>query len=66
MAVTAAALEPAAIRATVAHGSIRSLKQIIEEDIAADKWPEVFCFGLLEKFDIPQIAKLGKNVTLQQ
>ncbi|MBL8179331.1 MAG: prolyl oligopeptidase family serine peptidase, partial [Bryobacterales bacterium] len=65
MALTAAALEPAAIRATHLNGSIRSLKRIIDEDVAADKWPEAFCFGLLEKFDIPQLARLGNNVTVR-
>ncbi|MFN7935966.1 MAG: acetylxylan esterase [Bryobacteraceae bacterium] len=64
MAIVAAGLEPTVISATQAHGSIKSLKQVIEEDLGADKWPEVFCFGLLEKFDIPQLARLGTKVTV--
>jgi hypothetical protein len=30
-----------------------------------EKYPEIFCFGLLEKFDVPQIARLGTSVTLR-
>ncbi len=65
MALVAAGLEPAAIGGTRLHGSVRSLKEAIEQDLGADKWPEVFCFGLLEKFDVPQMAKLGTRVSLE-
>ncbi|HUQ93111.1 MAG TPA: acetylxylan esterase [Bryobacteraceae bacterium] len=64
-ALVAAAMEPDAIHGAVLHGSLRSLKQILEENLTADKFPEFFCFGLLEKFDIPVLAGLGKNVRMQ-
>ena len=41
-----------------AQGSLASLKEIIEENRTVDKTPEMFCFGLLEHFDIKQIAAL--------
>lgn len=66
LSLVAAALEPAAIEGSKLHGSLRSLKQVIEEDLGADKWPEVFCFGLLEQFDIPQIARLGTKVAFAE
>ncbi|MCZ2148153.1 MAG: alpha/beta hydrolase family protein [Bryobacterales bacterium] len=65
MSVVAAALEPSIQGATL-HDSLRSLKQILQEDLTAEKWPEFFCFGLLEKFDIPQIAALGNHVGLRE
>ncbi len=65
MSVVAAALEPSVQGATL-HDSLRSLKQILQEDLTAEKWPEFFCFGLLEKFDIPQIAALGNHVGLRE
>ena len=32
-----------------------SLKEVITKNLSPDKTPELFCFGLLEEFDIPQI-----------
>jgi len=65
MGVVAAALEPAVISGSELHGSFQSLKQVMELNLTVEKHPEVFCFGLLEKFDIPQMAKLGTNVSLK-
>lgn len=44
-----------------AEGQFRSLKEIIEENISVDQAPELFCFGLLESFDIPQLEELAKG-----
>jgi hypothetical protein len=38
------------------HESFGSLKEVIETDLAYPKAPELFCFGLLRDFDIPQLA----------
>ncbi|MBL8234715.1 MAG: acetylxylan esterase [Bryobacterales bacterium] len=54
----AAAAHEKAIAGVALHGSLKSLKQIIEENSMVDKAPEMFCFGLLEAFDIPQLAQL--------
>ena len=35
-----------------------SLREIISKDLTADQTPELFCFGLFEELDIPQIAAL--------
>jgi hypothetical protein len=56
--LVAAALEPEAIGAVVLHGSLGSLKEVIEQNGSVDKTPELFCFGLLAEFDIPQLAAL--------
>jgi hypothetical protein len=40
------------------RGSLGSLKEVIEQGGQVDKTPEQFCFGLLERTDIAQMAKL--------
>lgn len=58
VALVAAAVATEAVSGAVLHGGMRSLKQVIEEDLSVEKQPEMFAFGLLEAADIPQIAKL--------
>jgi len=59
MALVATAIEPNAISNTVVRGSFGSLKEIIEKKMNSQQGPELFCFGLLEQFDIPQLAQLA-------
>jgi hypothetical protein len=59
IALTAAALEPEAVAGVERHDSLTSLKEVIEKNWAVNEKPEMFCFGLLEAFDIPQLAALG-------
>jgi len=56
--LVAAALEPDAIGGIETRQAMSSLRDIIDKDLAADQTPELFCFGLLEEFDIPQLAAL--------
>jgi len=56
--LVAVALEEKAIAGAELHGAMRSLKEIITGNQAADKMPEMFCFGLLEAFDVPQLTAL--------
>jgi hypothetical protein len=58
VALLAAALEPKAIGRLDLVDPLGSLKQVIEENRTVDKSPELFCFGLLERFDIKDIAAL--------
>jgi hypothetical protein len=58
-ALIAAALETEAIGKVELLGSLGSLKQIIEDNRTVNQWPEMFCFGLLESFDLLQIAALA-------
>ena|SRR5436190_6217940 len=58
VALCAAALEKDAISRTDARECFSSLKDVITNNLAADKAPELFCFGLLESFDIPQLRAL--------
>ena len=58
-ALVAAALEPEAIDGVQLHGSMASLKEVAEQNQGVNTAPELFCFGLLEKFDIKQIVALA-------
>ncbi len=57
-ALVAAALEDKAIGRVELHGSLGSLKEVIEQNWAVNQKPELFCFGLLEAFDVKQLAAL--------
>ncbi len=56
--LVAAGLEERAIDEVELYGSFGSLKEVIEQNGSADRTPELFCFGLLERFDILQLAAL--------
>ncbi|HEV3145526.1 MAG TPA: acetylxylan esterase [Gemmataceae bacterium] len=57
-ALVAAALEPKAIAGVELHESMASLKEIIEQNKTVEQMPELFCFGLLEHFDLREIMAL--------
>lgn len=54
----AAGLERNAINRVELSGSLASLKQVVEQNYAVNEKPELFCFGLLEAFDIRELAAL--------
>lgn len=58
MALCAAALATDSIAAARLYGSYGSLKEVIEQNTAVNQTPELFCFGLLEHFDIEQLIAL--------
>ncbi len=58
VALAAAALEEKAIGRVELNGSLASLKEVIEQNRCLPECPELFCFGLLESFDIRQMAAL--------
>jgi hypothetical protein len=58
-ALIAAALETNAIASVELNGAMGSFKEIIETNDAVNRRPELFCFGLLEAFDIKQIVALA-------
>jgi hypothetical protein len=58
IALVAAGMEPKSLDALELRGSIGSLKEIIEKNWGVNEKPEMFCFGLLEAFDIPQLEAL--------
>ena len=54
-ALVAAALEARAIGALQQTDPLPSLHAVIDENRKVDQTPELFCFGLLEAFDVPQL-----------
>lgn len=57
-ALVAAALEENAIERVELTGALGSLKEVIERNDSVDKKPILFCFGLLEHFDIRQLVAM--------
>jgi len=57
-ALVAGALEPDAIGSVTLHESLGSLQEVLEKDLTVNTHPEFFCFGLLERFDVKQLAAL--------
>jgi dienelactone hydrolase len=57
-ALIAAAQEENAIDAVELRESLGSLKEVIEQNWAVNEKPELFCFGLLENFDVKHLAAL--------
>ena len=39
-------------------GSLKSLHEVIDQNWTVNEKPELFCFGLLKQFDIPQLRQL--------
>jgi hypothetical protein len=58
-ALVAAPLAEKAVGRVELHGAYGSLKEVIEQNGVVDKTPELFCFGLLEAFDVKQMAALA-------
>ena len=59
MALTAAALKPAVVEQVELRQSYGSLNEVIEQNLGVNDAPELFCFGLLEQFDVLQLAALA-------
>ena len=56
IALVSAAIETDAIARVELHGALGSLKEPIEKNQLANQIPEMYCFGLLQEFDMLQIA----------
>jgi hypothetical protein len=44
----------------VLHGSVASLREVIEKNWSVEEYPEMFCFGLLQHCDIDDLVKLAQ------
>jgi dienelactone hydrolase len=58
-ALVAAAFEDQAIAHVELHESLASLKEVLAKNWSYAQAPELFCFGLLEQFDIPHLLALA-------
>jgi hypothetical protein len=68
MSLAAAAIESRAIGDVQLHGALGSLKEVIDGNQTVNQTPELFCFGLLERFDTLQLAALvaPRPITLHE
>jgi hypothetical protein len=41
------------------HGSLNSLREVVENNWSVDEYPEQFCFGLLKQCDIDDLIELA-------
>ena len=58
IALATAGVTDSSISEVELHGSLGSLTEIIEQNRGVNEMPEMFCFGLLERFDVPQLTAL--------
>ncbi|MBM3876221.1 MAG: hypothetical protein FJ386_05820 [Verrucomicrobia bacterium] len=61
VALVAAALEEKSVASVDTVEPLGSLKELIGRNVAVSQQPEMFCFGLLEHFDVPQLRALAKR-----
>jgi hypothetical protein len=59
IAQVAAAADPQAISNLYLTGAMASLREPIDRDMSTVDAPELFCFGLLEFFDVSQLKALA-------
>jgi hypothetical protein len=59
IAFVAAALEVSEIAELDLQQPLDSLKDVIKKNMTLEQAPELFCFGLLEHFDMPQLFALA-------
>lgn len=64
VALLAAALEPRKLSSLTTYGALDSLDRLIDLPVAYADSAELFCFGLLKQFDIPDLHELSKPVAL--
>lgn len=60
VALVSAAADPQAVAGFRAAKAYKSLKDVIDGNVIYAQRPEVFCFGLLEHFDVPQLEALAR------
>jgi dienelactone hydrolase len=44
----------------VLHGSLASLREVIEKNWSVEEYPEMFCFGLLQHCEVDDLVELAK------
>ena len=59
MALCAKAVHGGGIDELHLTDGMASLKEVIRKDIGVNQQPELFCFGLLENFDIPLLKSMA-------
>jgi len=63
VALVTAGLEEKGLGPVDVHDAFPSLKAVIEQNYSFEQMPEMFCFGLLEAFDMAQLKALAEGAT---
>ena len=58
IAIAAARLNPDKVERVLAQNALSSLKRLIEDHLDYEQCPSLFCFGLLEQFDVEELVAL--------
>jgi hypothetical protein len=58
--LVAAAIDSKLLPIVEEYGTLESLKRVIEDNYSFEQTPELFCFGLLEATDVPNLRELIK------
>lgn len=58
LSLTAAAVETDAIAGLRLSRAMTSLREVLDRDLTVADAPELFCFGLLAQFDVPELKAL--------
>lgn len=61
VAIVSAASSPEASAEVELHEAWKSIREMIRLNLRAEDAPELFCFGLLEYFDFPQLQALAQQ-----
>lgn len=64
-ALLAAALEPGLFAELVAEPLLDSLKRLVDWPVDYEQAAPLFCFGLLTRFDIPDLVRLCGRVAVR-
>jgi len=65
MALCAAAVDGQGMSQLHLFDELVSLKDILRKNIGVNQQPELFCFGLLEYFDIPLLKTMASRKRLK-
>ncbi len=66
IASVAGALEPNTFSALEPREALSSLSEVITRNWTVETHPEMFCFGLLKAFDLPDLKRLASSANLEQ
>jgi len=65
VALTTSGLSPGRIKKINAAEALLDLKVLINQHLDYEDYPALFCFGLLEEFNVPELMALSSQVEIQ-
>jgi hypothetical protein len=64
VAQLATALEPSRFAGLTTYGALDSLDRLVDRPLSYANHAELFCFGLLAEFDLPDLKRLSEPMPL--